>query len=90
MACLLSKASPGKSEPQWANLASLPTSMCLVVGENDSKYADLACKMRSVLQQNSDPSEKDLCIIKNAGHAVHVERPEILANVLHDFQQETR
>lgn len=88
LACLLSQASPGMAEPQWANLASLSTSMCFVVGENDSKYADLACKMRRALHQDSDPSEKDLRIIKNAGHAVHVERPEILLNLLHDFAQE--
>ena len=85
LACLLSQASPGRAKPLWHSLASLGGSICLCVGENDHKYRRLATKMEGLLGQNSNDGRNAVRLVKDAGHAVHVERPELLVNLLHAY-----
>ncbi len=90
VAALLSEASPGRAKPLWSSLSNLQGSVGLCAGENDQKYVDLANKMKEVSQQNSGTSRMTLHSAEGAGHAVHVERPEIVVDLIHAALIETR
>lgn len=60
-------------------------SVCLCVGENDQKFLDLASEMKRSIGKYSESSEQIVYPVRNADHAVHVERPEVLIDLLHAF-----
>lgn len=70
----------GRDEPvleRLGELGALP--VLLITGSLDEKYVALARRMVSLLPNGSWQN------IPNAGHAVHLEEPEIFATVLSDF-----
>lgn len=76
----------GRQEPLWHRLPSLRLPTLLLAGALDSKFADLARQMANLL-----PAAQ-LAIVRHAGHAPHLERPEVFAErvllFLRSVQQE--
>ena len=72
---LLSSLSVAKQPNYWEDLASLSCPITVIVGEQDEKY-------KSIGQAITQQSRARLEIIKNAGHAVHRERPLEVARIL--------
>jgi 2-succinyl-6-hydroxy-2,4-cyclohexadiene-1-carboxylate synthase len=69
----------GAQEPVRARLGELSMPVLLVAGEQDQKYRDLAAEMRErIAGARAD-------IIEGAGHAVHLERPEVFAPIVKEF-----
>ena len=63
----------------WPDLPSLPMPVSLVSGALDTKFVNINSHMYRVMQQRPHKSrsarEVTLHVIKNAGHAVHIEQP---------------
>ncbi len=77
LASSLRLAGTGSQEPLWDRLAqlkerSLP--VLLIAGALDRKYSDEAARMASAI----GPTARAL-IVNGAGHACHLERPEVVA-----------
>jgi 2-succinyl-6-hydroxy-2,4-cyclohexadiene-1-carboxylate synthase len=77
LASSLRLAGTGSQEPLWDRLAelgerSLP--VLLIAGELDGKYRDQASRMASAI----GPSARAL-IVSGAGHACHLEQPQIVS-----------
>ncbi len=60
-------------------LAGVRVPVLLVAGALDEKFVQLAHALARRLPQ------AEVCEIPNAGHAVHLEQPEALEHVVHDF-----
>ena len=75
LAAVLSAASPGRTPPLWNELSLLPTRVLFVAGQLDAKYVELGKRMSRLW--NSPFVEGE-----GAGHAVHLERPEVLLRLL--------
>jgi 2-succinyl-6-hydroxy-2,4-cyclohexadiene-1-carboxylate synthase len=69
----------GAQEPVLARLGELSTPALLVAGEHDQKYRDLAAAMQERIVGAR------VHIIEGAGHAVHLERPEVFAPIVKEF-----
>ncbi|MBI5267270.1 MAG: 2-succinyl-6-hydroxy-2,4-cyclohexadiene-1-carboxylate synthase [candidate division Zixibacteria bacterium] len=65
--------SVGIQPPLWKHLAGITAPVLCVAGELDQKYVGLATRTADLCGQGK------LCIISDAGHAVHLEQPEELA-----------
>lgn len=63
----------------WSRLAHFQKSVLLLVGEDDQKFCAIGNKMHDLL-----PNSKIL-IINDAGHAIHVEQPEIFGKIVKDY-----
>lgn len=59
----------GAQPPLYAALPELPIPVLLLVGELDSKFTLLGQLMQQLLPK------AELCIVPDAGHAVHIEQP---------------
>ena len=66
----------GAQEPLWDRLPELRVPVTLVVGSLDEKYTTIARAMARHL------SAARVHVIGGAGHALHLEQPEALADVL--------
>lgn len=85
-ALLLSQASPGRSPSLWDSLNSLTAPVCLIAGQKDQKYVELATKLeRRIMSQTKSKQHGLTHIVQNSGHAVHLERPEEVRSILHHF-----
>jgi 2-succinyl-6-hydroxy-2,4-cyclohexadiene-1-carboxylate synthase len=63
----------------WEKLADLPIPVKLIVGELDSKFVAINQEMVSLIPN------ADLTIIPDAGHAAHLEKPDIFNDTLLGF-----
>jgi 2-succinyl-6-hydroxy-2,4-cyclohexadiene-1-carboxylate synthase len=67
----------GRQEPLWERLATLHIPALLIAGELDAKYCAIAQSMAAALP------DAQTAIVPNAGHAVHLEQPDVfMRNVL--------
>lgn len=67
-------------QPSWWNsLSKLYIPVLLLVGELDEKFYIINKKMEISL------SNADLIVIQDAGHAIHVEQPEIFGKIIMDY-----
>jgi 2-succinyl-6-hydroxy-2,4-cyclohexadiene-1-carboxylate synthase len=67
----------GSQEPLWEQLPALNIPTLLIAGELDAKYCALAGQMQALL-----PNARS-AIVPGAGHAVHLEQPQLfMGNVL--------
>ena len=69
----------GQQESLWDRLAGLDVRTLLIAGALDAKYRALAGEMRALL-----PNSRAL-IMPGAGHAVHLEQPQIFAKNVLEF-----
>jgi 2-succinyl-6-hydroxy-2,4-cyclohexadiene-1-carboxylate synthase len=76
LAAALRGLGTGVMPPLWDRLGELPMPVDLVVGERDEKFRAIAERMAAAI-----PAAR-LHIVPGAGHAVHLEQPAALAELL--------
>ena len=76
LAAALRGLGTGVMPPLWERLGELAPPVELVVGERDEKFRAIAERMRAALPA------AELTIVPGAGHAAHLERPDVLARTL--------
>ena len=67
----------GAQEPLWDRLAELAMPVLLVAGGYDRAYSETAQRMATAIGSNAE-----VAILPRAGHAVHLEQPKELAQLL--------
>ena len=76
LARLLRTAGQGAVVPVWDRLHELRMPVLLVAGERDHKYVAAAHRMASLVPRAR------VEVVPGAGHAAHLERPELVAELL--------
>lgn len=66
----------GALPPMWHRLGELPMPVALVVGERDLKFQAIAREMAGSIAQ------AEVVVVPGVGHAVHLEAPEQVAEIL--------
>jgi 2-succinyl-6-hydroxy-2,4-cyclohexadiene-1-carboxylate synthase len=67
----------------WDRLPSLAVPVQLIAGELDEKFVRIAERMQALLPRAR------LAVVPDAGHLVHVEKPELFATIVRDFLDST-
>ena len=68
------------AQPSWWNqLESVKSPVLLIVGELDKKFVNINEDMQHLFHS------ADLKIVEEAGHAIHVEKPEIFDKLVSSF-----
>jgi 2-succinyl-6-hydroxy-2,4-cyclohexadiene-1-carboxylate synthase len=60
----------------WDRLGDLPMPVTLVVGERDEKFRGIASEMSRLIR------DRQVIVVPGAGHAVHLEAPERVAEII--------
>jgi 2-succinyl-6-hydroxy-2,4-cyclohexadiene-1-carboxylate synthase len=76
LASSLRLAGTGTQEPLWDRLGELRMPVLVVAGALDAKYAAIAERLADAIP------DATLEVIDDAGHAVHLERPDVFLDVL--------
>lgn len=84
LAASLRNAGTGTQEPLWGRLGTLAMPVLLVAGERDTKFTALARRMANAIGTNATVAS-----VTEAGHAVHLERPDATADVVLDWLERT-
>jgi 2-succinyl-6-hydroxy-2,4-cyclohexadiene-1-carboxylate synthase len=79
LASSLRLAGAGTQEPLWDRLGTLDMPVLVVAGALDAKYVAIAERLAQLIPGST------LEVIEGAGHAVHLERPDVFASVLDDW-----
>ncbi|GIO28603.1 2-succinyl-6-hydroxy-2,4-cyclohexadiene-1-carboxylate synthase [Ornithinibacillus bavariensis] len=69
----------GSQPSWWYTLSALTVPVLLIVGELDHKFISINEKMDKLL-----PNSK-MTLVNNAGHAIHVEQPELFGKIVEEF-----
>jgi len=73
----LRELGPGAQEPLWDRLAELAMPVLLIAGGYDRAYSETAQRMATAIGSNAE-----VAILPRTGHAVHLEQPKELAQLL--------
>src|SRR4051812_20917149 len=76
LAAALRGLSTGAMEPLWDRLSGLQVPTAVLAGERDAKFRALGERLAATLPQAT------LAIVPGAGHAVHLERADVVARAL--------
>ena len=76
LAAALRGLGTGAMPSLWDRLGELPMPVELVVGARDDKFRAIAGRMAERLR------DARVHVVEGAGHAVHLERPDAVADVL--------
>src|SRR3954452_3884425 len=79
LARLLRSAGQGATPPVWGRLHELPMPVLLIAGELDERYVAAAQRMASLLPRAR------VEIVPGSGHAPHLERPDLVAELLDEY-----
>jgi len=79
LAASLRALGPGAQPPLFDELTRVQAPVLLVAGALDTRFVALARDLAQRLQQ------AELCVIPDAGHAVHLEQPAALFEAVSDF-----
>jgi 2-succinyl-6-hydroxy-2,4-cyclohexadiene-1-carboxylate synthase len=79
LASSLRLAGAGTQEPLWDRLGTLDMPVLVVAGALDAKYVAIAERLAGLVPHAT------LDVVDGAGHAVHLERPDVFASVLDDW-----
>jgi len=79
LAASLRALGPGAQPPLFDELPRVRVPVLLVAGALDERFVELARELARLLPQ------AELCVIPDAGHAVHVEQPAAFVRVASDF-----
>jgi 2-succinyl-6-hydroxy-2,4-cyclohexadiene-1-carboxylate synthase len=80
LAASLRLAGTGAQEPLWSRLHGLAMPVLVVAGANDAVFCDRAKAMVDAVGSNAE-----LALVPDAGHAVHLERPDAFLAVVEPF-----
>lgn len=80
LAASLRLAGTGAQEPLWSRLHDLAMPVLVVAGAKDAAFCDRARAMVRAIGSNAE-----LALIPDAGHAVHLERPEAFLAAVEPF-----
>jgi len=80
LASSLRLAGTGTQEPLWDRLDRLSMPVLVVAGELDAKYVQLAERLAAGIG-----SSARLAVIPGAGHACHLEQPDLCGRVIGPF-----
>ena len=78
----LRESGTGSQESLWERLHELAMPVLLVVGEEDVKFCNIAHEMKDRIGDNAQ-----LEVIAGAGHTVHLEQSQLVAELLNGFFQ---
>jgi 2-succinyl-6-hydroxy-2,4-cyclohexadiene-1-carboxylate synthase len=67
----------GEQEPLWDRLGTLDMPVLVMCGQWDRRYTELANRMVAAIGENAQ-----LVVVPKAGHALHLERPDVVAHEL--------
>ncbi len=76
LASSLRLAGAGSQEPLWEQLSELTMPVLVVAGARDDKYVAIGRRMSELIPQATFE------VIEGAGHAVHLEQPDVFAGLL--------
>lgn len=79
----LRKVGTGSQPPMWSSLSRLDMPVLLLVGELDGKFVEINKKMQNELKTGK------LIICEDAGHAIHVEKPELFDRMVMEFLKQS-
>jgi 2-succinyl-6-hydroxy-2,4-cyclohexadiene-1-carboxylate synthase len=82
LARMLRATGQGALEPVWDQLPRLTLPVLAVAGELDDKYAGVAERMADAMPLGR------AVLVPGAGHAAHLEQPEVFSDLLLDFLDE--
>lgn len=77
LASSLRLAGTGTQQPLWDRLGDLDMPVLVVAGETDTKYLDLAHRLVESIGANAE-----LAVIPRAGHACHLECPDLFVRLV--------
>jgi 2-succinyl-6-hydroxy-2,4-cyclohexadiene-1-carboxylate synthase len=80
LAASLRLAGTGAQEPAWDRLHTLAMPVLLVTGARDGKFTELAKAMAAEIGSNAN-----MVTVPDAGHAAHLERPEVCAALVQEW-----
>ena len=72
----------GSQPSNWDRLKEINVPVLLITGEIDKKFVNIAQEMKKVLRYSNH------CVVKDAGHAIHVEKPTLFATMIEEHVQE--
>jgi 2-succinyl-6-hydroxy-2,4-cyclohexadiene-1-carboxylate synthase len=80
LASSLRLAGTGTQEPLWDRLASLAMPVLVLAGEQDERFAAVGRRMATAIGPNAA-----FAVVPDAGHAAHLEQPQIFGRLLRDW-----
>lgn len=80
LAASLRRLGTGAQEPLWDRLRELDVPVLLVAGERDEKYLELCLHLGAWIGPSAS-----LAMVPGAGHACHLERPEVFLELVLPF-----
>ncbi len=80
LAMSLRSAGTGTMEPLWSQLGRLEIPVLLIVGEKDEKFLTIGEEMKKRMSSNCT-----IKVVTNAGHATHLENPELFEDIVKQF-----
>ena len=79
LAAALRALSVGVQPSLWPDLATLASPLRVVVGERDPKYVALGRRVATTAEG------AECVVVSGAGHAVHIEQPDEVSRLVHEF-----
>ena len=76
LASSLRLAGAGAQASLWDRLGELPMPVLILAGEHDPKYVTIGRRLSELIPEST------FQVVEDAGHAVHLERPDAFARVL--------
>ncbi len=84
LACLLRSAGQGVLEPVWDQLDRLDLPLLAIAGARDELYARAAERLAAAAPKGR------AALVEGAGHAVQLQRPDAVAELVADFVERLR
>jgi len=70
----------GEQTPLWDRLSTLEIPVLVLAGSRDSKFEAIGRRMAEAIGDNAR-----FVTVRDAGHAAHLERPDVVADILRDW-----
>jgi 2-succinyl-6-hydroxy-2,4-cyclohexadiene-1-carboxylate synthase len=84
LAQLLRSAGQGATPPVWNQLHELRCPVLLIAGERDERYVEATRLMAGLIP------DARVATVPGAGHAPHLERPQLVAELLDEYLADSR
>ena len=87
LATSLREFGQGQCPNLWPKIKDLTLPTLIITGSEDTLYTEIAKNMIKINTSINKEVKSQLAIINNAGHAPHLERPEITATTILKFME---